>query len=947
MKIGPTRVVHSALEEGASPTSLESQIRQESRRDFHGTLPEGSEDWDIVRRFSVDLSDLRTDEARQRTLHALRKAQGEYAFAKYKFERHVEAVTQLQGQFMTKTVAGGGDGQDRRDTDEAKNEQEVVLTNSADGIKFIPDWYCFLESDVYFIPENFKRFALLRGYDPWRQALFLGHVWLYGNILMGQVTEHNYGSCLSRRAFVKLAVRLAILKREELEDERLVLERARDAVRRDIDDTIAIAAEKEMRKSHQAVQEQLGEEEDGGATTDNAAVAGGGGGGDASKNIKTEKSVDDEGKFTTDLWWIRQEQDRIWNRQSVRSEGIDGGISPAEVFSERFQKSAVLQKQNKSREGDHKGENDGEDRTGTEVNPGEKEEQTQNQNVDEEGEQDSSSTEDHVVVVDDENKSTAALQDKLQRLHHILFSLEHHRYPTLHDPEVYVGKVRPNSMNHFGTRRIPSHFQCLPWKPYEWHDSIGIVQACLFDIGVFSEPAQTVTDSLGRYFWAQALNRVVEYSPPVAAEDFTVLAPRDIQESYGMLKGMWVARLHTNRICLGKRREKQLARLLYLRKQFQFRSHLGGNGKTDTSIVSEDHTSPVLDIDGGMALTFLKTAEQSSEVYEAAVRSAEALLHDEHFMAYGDTGGLLVETAAAAVIANTAVVPGIISSGTTSSSRTGTVLEDGENTIDGAEVAVEEDASSSSSSTPSSSRPTTTPTPTPTSSADSTTTELPDGADEVLLRTLEASAYLHDASSLKNVDFTLARRHDWTADQAKGAEIQEERDRLESLDLELAEANLMPTCLASPSACRASRMKKKARMARQDASSNEQQQVQPPPLAAGELTNDAFRPETLATSLNAVLRAYVRDNAETYAYSEYPICFHGHRAAELNTREVVRNTGEKKKDVKRKKLKNFSMGFVHSVVRGGRDCPRQFCADYVPKVWKLPQKMKKPSQKLD
>eukprot|EP00971_Amphidinium_carterae_P074880 1479747-Amphidinium_carterae.1 len=28
-----------------------------------------------------------------------------------------------------------------------------------------PQWYCFLETDVYFIPENFRRLVALRGWD--------------------------------------------------------------------------------------------------------------------------------------------------------------------------------------------------------------------------------------------------------------------------------------------------------------------------------------------------------------------------------------------------------------------------------------------------------------------------------------------------------------------------------------------------------------------------------------------------------------------------------------------------------------------------------------------------------------------------------------------------------------------------------------------------------------
>eukprot|EP00392_Amoebophrya_sp_AT5.2_P004309 g4317.t1 len=66
---------------------------------------------------------------------------------------------------------------------------------------------------------------------------------------------------------------------------------------------------------------------------------------------------------------------------------------------------------------------------------------------------------------------------------------------------------------------------------------------------------------------------------------------------------------------------------------------------------------------------------------------------------------------------------------------------------------------------------------------------------------------------------------------------------------------------------------------------------------------------TVASSVNTVLAAYLRDQKPTYAYADYPICFHGHRAAKLNTAKVIRNTGEKvaSKEFVKKKAKNLSL----------------------------------------
>ena len=81
----------------------------------------------------------------------------------------------------------------------------------------IPAWYCMLESDVYFLPENFRRFSLLRGADPFREAVFFAHVWLFSNIVAGVEKEHSYGSCFSRRGFVRFAQMLGRVRDAERE----------------------------------------------------------------------------------------------------------------------------------------------------------------------------------------------------------------------------------------------------------------------------------------------------------------------------------------------------------------------------------------------------------------------------------------------------------------------------------------------------------------------------------------------------------------------------------------------------------------------------------------------------------------------------------------------------------------------------------------------------------
>ena len=77
-----------------------------------------------------------------------------------------------------------------------------------------PAWYCMIESDVYFVPENFRRFILLKNHDPFREALFLAHMWLFSDVVAGFSKEHSYGSCFSRLGFVRFAKLLGRIRDE-------------------------------------------------------------------------------------------------------------------------------------------------------------------------------------------------------------------------------------------------------------------------------------------------------------------------------------------------------------------------------------------------------------------------------------------------------------------------------------------------------------------------------------------------------------------------------------------------------------------------------------------------------------------------------------------------------------------------------------------------------------
>ncbi|CAD7940205.1 unnamed protein product [Amoebophrya sp. A120] len=74
----------------------------------------------------------------------------------------------------------------------------------------LPDWYCQIESDLYFIPENFERFVNLRNFDA-NIPYYLGHIWttitdkVFGLQRTGFSTEVTQGLCVSRKGLQILA----------------------------------------------------------------------------------------------------------------------------------------------------------------------------------------------------------------------------------------------------------------------------------------------------------------------------------------------------------------------------------------------------------------------------------------------------------------------------------------------------------------------------------------------------------------------------------------------------------------------------------------------------------------------------------------------------------------------------------------------------------------------
>lgn len=101
----------------------------------------------------------------------------------------------------------------------------------------------------------------------------------------------------------------------------------------------------------------------------------------------------------------------------------------------------------------------------------------------------------------------------------------------------------------------------------------------------------------------------------------------------------------------------------------------------------------------------------------------------------------------------------------------------------------------------------------------------------------------------------------------------------------------------------------------------------------------AVESDPIAAVLEGLAETERRSRDHRYAYSEYPVSFHGHRATALNSGLVVRNTGEKgtaDRGHVKKKQKNFSLELVHEIVRGDGRCPWELCEGYEVKVWKVP-----------
>lgn len=63
----------------------------------------------------------------------------------------------------------------------------------------LKSWYCFVESDVYFVPENLKRFLFSRGYDVEASARYVGLLFSYHAFSHGYITEPLQGGCFSRK----------------------------------------------------------------------------------------------------------------------------------------------------------------------------------------------------------------------------------------------------------------------------------------------------------------------------------------------------------------------------------------------------------------------------------------------------------------------------------------------------------------------------------------------------------------------------------------------------------------------------------------------------------------------------------------------------------------------------------------------------------------------------
>lgn len=62
----------------------------------------------------------------------------------------------------------------------------------------LPDYYCFIESDVFFVPENFKRYLRLKNFTDSSVPRMVGHVWTHALFREGLLTEPSQGTCYSK-----------------------------------------------------------------------------------------------------------------------------------------------------------------------------------------------------------------------------------------------------------------------------------------------------------------------------------------------------------------------------------------------------------------------------------------------------------------------------------------------------------------------------------------------------------------------------------------------------------------------------------------------------------------------------------------------------------------------------------------------------------------------------
>ena len=79
------------------------------------------------------------------------------------------------------------------------------------GATAAADWVCFLEADVYFVPENFRRVAALRALDP-TLPLWVGGARLHDRHRTGILLEPQLGTCLSAAGLERAAAYAQVLE---------------------------------------------------------------------------------------------------------------------------------------------------------------------------------------------------------------------------------------------------------------------------------------------------------------------------------------------------------------------------------------------------------------------------------------------------------------------------------------------------------------------------------------------------------------------------------------------------------------------------------------------------------------------------------------------------------------------------------------------------------------